>query len=76
MESLLSIPEVREGDIAGLRAMYDKVEAHTRELKALGLSADTYNYLLPPVLKKKLPKELCLTISRKVPEAEWQLERI
>ena len=65
MEALLAIESVRDNDVTALRTLYDKVEAHTRELKALGLAAETYNYLLPPVLKRKLPNELCLTIRGK-----------
>ena len=56
--------------------MYDKIEAHMCELKALGIAAEAYNCLLPSLLRKKLPNELCLTISRRVPEDEWKLDRI
>ena len=35
-----------------------------------------YNCLLPSLLMKKLPRELALTISRKIPENEWNLTKI
>ena len=48
----------------------------THELKALGVAAEAYNCLLPSLLMKKLRNELCLTISRRVPEDQWKLDRI
>lgn len=35
-----------------------------------------YNCLLPSLLMKKLLRELALTISRKIPENEWNLTKI
>ena len=48
----------------------------TCELKALGVATEAYNCLLPSLLRKKLPSELYLTISRRVPEDEWKLDRM
>ena len=77
MDALLNLESVASNTNTGaLRALYDKIEAHTRELKALGVAAEAYNCLLPSLLMKKLPNELCLTISRRVPEDEWKLDRI
>ena len=77
MEALLNVEAVdSQGNTAALRALYDKVEIHTRELQTLGVAAEAYNCLLPSVLMKKLPKELCLLISRQISEDEWNLERI
>ena len=59
-----------------LRVLYDKIECHTRELRALGMPEQAYNCLLPLLLMKKLPRELALTISRKIPENEWNLTKI
>ena len=69
MDALLNLESVASNTNTGaLRALYDKIEVHTRELKALGVAAEAYNCLLPSLLMKKLPNELCLTISRRVPE--------
>ena len=59
-----------------LRVLYDKIECHTRELRSLGVSEEAYNCLLPPLIMKKLPKELALSISRRIPEDEWNLSKI
>uniref|UniRef100_A0A1X7T332 Uncharacterized protein n=1 Tax=Amphimedon queenslandica TaxID=400682 RepID=A0A1X7T332_AMPQE len=59
-----------------LRALYDKVECHTRELKALGVSEEAYRYLLLSLIVKKLPRDIALSISRKIPEDAWNLSSI
>ncbi|XP_003391348.1 PREDICTED: uncharacterized protein LOC100639084, partial [Amphimedon queenslandica] len=59
-----------------LRKLYDKVETHIRSLEALGIKADTYGGLLCPILIKKLPPEMKLTISRKLSSDEWSTDKI
>ena len=77
MEALLNLESVTwQGNTTGLRSLFDKIETHTRELVALGVAPEAYNSLLPSLLMKKLPHELCLAISRRIPEDEWNLERI
>lgn len=49
---------------------------HVCELQTLGVSADAYNCLLPSVLMKKLPQELCLSLSRRITEADWNLDNL
>ena len=73
MEELLHLDS---SNYHNLRALYDKVECHTRELKALGVSEEAYNYLLPSLIVKKLPRDLALSISRKIPEDAWNLSSI
>ena len=77
MEALLSI-EVGswQGNTFALRALYDKVETHLRALKALGVPSEAYNSLLPSLLLKKLPQELCLNITRKLKDVDWKLDEI
>lgn len=53
----------------GLRRLYDDVESHIRSLKSLGVAPDSYDALLSPVLLNKLPPELRLIVSRKVPDS-------
>ena len=40
------------------------------------MPAEAYNSLLPSLILKKLPSELCLSISRKLSEADWKLDNI
>ena len=58
-----------------MRALYDKVECHTPELKALGVSEEAYNYCYLHFVKK-LPRDLALSISRKIPEDAWNLSSV
>ena len=77
MEALLSLNTVtRQSDTKALRALYDKVETNVRELRALGVDDQAYNLLLPSVVMKCLPCELRLSVSRKLPESEWKLDKI
>uniref|UniRef100_A0A1X7V5A0 Uncharacterized protein n=1 Tax=Amphimedon queenslandica TaxID=400682 RepID=A0A1X7V5A0_AMPQE len=73
MEELLHLDS---SNYHNLRALYDKVECHTRELKTLGVSEEAYNYLLPSLIAKKLPRDIALSISRKIPEDAWNLSSI
>ena len=47
-----------------LREFHDKIETNLRSLRAIGIQADTYGYILVPMLKNKLPKEINLLLSR------------
>ena len=77
MEVLLNVESVAwQGNTSALRALYDKVETHLRALKSLGVPAEAYNSLLPSLILKKLPNELCLSISRKLTEADWKVDNI
>ena len=75
MEELVSLGSLVVTN-SNLRVLYDKVECHTRELRSLGMSEEAYNCLLPPLIMKKLPREVALSISRKIPEDEWSLSKI
>ena len=66
MEELTAMKEVTDkNDIKGLRTFYDKVEMNLRSLRALGVNPDHYGSLLVPMLKKRLPGEIILLLSRK-----------
>uniref|UniRef100_A0A1X7SXU8 Uncharacterized protein n=1 Tax=Amphimedon queenslandica TaxID=400682 RepID=A0A1X7SXU8_AMPQE len=45
-------------------------------LEALGASSEAYNSLLPSLLMRKLPSELCLNISRRISEDTWNLDNL
>ena len=77
MDILLSLePVTSSHNLSALRHLFDQVESHVRGLRSLGITADTYGSLLLPLLTKKLPAELRLIISRKVPEDDWKLDKV
>ena len=77
MDQLLNVTAVKSAnDLSALRRLFDQVETHVRGLKSLGVAADTYGSLLLSVLFNKLPGEIRLLISRKVPEGEWGLDSL
>ena len=77
MEALMSLNAVSsDHHLFELRRLYDKTESTIRGLTALGVSVDSYGALLAPVFIQKLPSELRLTVTRKVPADEWNMTRI
>ena len=58
-----------EQNVRGLCHLYDDVESHIRSLKSLLVTPDSYGTLLSPVLLNKLPLELHLIVSRKIPNS-------
>ena len=66
IEKLVSIPSVaKSDDVKELRAVYDMIEIHLRSLKTLGVDPESHGLLLVPLLKRKLPADIILLISRK-----------
>ncbi len=77
MDQLLSVnPVASDSNLSGLRHLYDYVETHIRSLKSLEVTADSYGDLLSSVLLKKLPADVRLLISRKIPEEDWSLDAL
>ena len=72
MENVLQLPMVSDDDdLKRLRQLYDKTESTIRRLN--GIAQETYGTFLAPTIMAKLPKELRLTISRKLSD-EWDLK--
>ena len=40
------------------------------------MPAEVYNCLLPSLIMRKLPNDLCLSISKKLSEVDWKLDSI
>ena len=59
LEGITSLREFKR-----LRQLYDQVEGHVRILKSLGIAPESYSSLLSLILMKKLPQELCITVSK------------
>ena len=64
------------GNLNGLRKLYTDVENCIRNLKTLKVETSTYGCLLIPILKKKLPDELLVIISRKFAGNVWVLDEL
>ena len=50
-----------------------QVEAVSNSRNSLKVKEETCGNLLCPILVNKIPADLQLTVSKKVPEAEWKL---
>ncbi|XP_011407795.1 PREDICTED: uncharacterized protein LOC105311847 [Amphimedon queenslandica] len=75
MEALLAM-EPAQNNTQSLRRLFDEVESHVRQLKALGVSEEAYDTLLPSVLMNKLPSDMKLLITRGVSQKDWGLTKI
>ena len=74
VDALLHLPAVTsDNDVAGLRALLDKVELNVRSLENLGRPASQYSDVLLPVLFNKLPSELRLCLTSKIPGSSFDL---
>ena len=77
MDLLVGLDRVTtDSKVGALRKLYDKIESNIRSLQSLEVRAETYGSLLCPLLMKKFPPELQLTISRRVPTSEWNINNI
>ena len=77
MDVLLHVEAVHSAqNTRALRRLFDNVSSHIRSLQSLGVDPGSYGSLLCLVLLTKLPAELQLTISRKVAEADWNLDSL
>ena len=75
MDQLLALEPVTSlRDLKGLRRLYDKLEAHVRSLKGLGISSESYSSMLSSVLMKRLPQELCVIVSRQTGTDPWNFD--
>jgi hypothetical protein len=75
MDALLQVGAVVSSqNTRALRRLFDDISCHVRSLKSLGIESDSYGSLLCPVLLSKIPADLQLIVSRKVSEAEWNLD--
>ena len=76
MNVLLNLDPVTSTSAKALCHLYDRIESNIRGLKSLGVDSATYGSLLSPVLLGKLPSDVRLVISRKVPEEDWTLDAL
>ena len=75
MDSLLQVEAVTSSqNTRALRKLFDFISSHVCSLASLGVESDTFGGLLCPVLINKIPADLQLIISRKVSEADWNLD--
>ena len=77
MDILLNLEAVTSShNLRALRHLYDLTESHVRSLKSLGVESSSYGSMLSSVLLNKLPSDLRLIVSRKVPESDWNLDSL
>ena len=76
MGALLSLELATSHNLKNLCQFFDKVESHVRGLRALEVPSSSYGSLLSSILMNKLPADVKLVVSRKVPEAKWTLNSL
>lgn len=77
MDQLLNVnPVSLASNLWGLRHLYDLVETHVCGIQILGVPPNLYGTLFSSVLLNKLPVEIRLLISHKVPEDTWSLDAL
>ncbi|XP_065666338.1 uncharacterized protein LOC136087466 [Hydra vulgaris] len=74
MDDLRKINPVRNlKEVKQLRQMYDKLEITIRNLKDLNVETCTYGSLLIAIISERIPRELCIIISRHFKNDDWNL---
>ena len=77
MDGLLKLePVKRADDLSHLRAVYDKLESHLRNLKTLGINSQQYGPVMIPVILTKLTAEIRLEITRKTSGELWDFDEV
>ena len=74
MEALLQVEAVTNSqNRKTLRRLFDNISTHMRSLASLRVKEETYGNLLYPILINKILQPI---VSRKVPEAKWELKAL
>ncbi|XP_065068368.1 uncharacterized protein LOC135693738 [Rhopilema esculentum] len=76
MQSLLKLQDCPNDKVAQLRYIYDKINVHVRGLESLGMSQESYDGLLIPIIMQRMPSEITIHIARKVTEDIWPIKEI
>ena len=78
-EELTKLPVVHNNDdTTKLRELCYKIETNLKRLRPIGIQTDTCGYVLVPILKNKLPKQVNLLLRRKFDPRKklWEIEEI
>lgn len=71
MESIMDIPQVPlQHNIIILRCLSQTLQAHSRGLKALGVSKGSYCTMISPILLRGFPREMSIEYYRKMTSRE------
>ncbi|XP_065658112.1 uncharacterized protein LOC136082626 [Hydra vulgaris] len=74
MDDLQKINPVRNlKEVKQLRQMYDKLEINIRNLKDLNVETCAYGSLLIAIILERIPRQLCIIISRHFKNDDWNL---
>ena len=76
MQSLLKLQDCPCGKVSQLRYIYDNINAHVRELEALGMSQEIFGSLLIPIIMQRMPSKITTQVARKLTEDVWPIEEI
>ena len=84
MEKLFKLNAVEVMDLTKLRYLFDQVESTIRSLPSVGITPESYESFVAPILMSKLPNEFGLDMNKRLPvsktsetsEAEWKLEQL
>ena len=74
MDLLLSLEfAASQHSLKGLRCLFYVMQPNVRNVRALGVSSESYCGPLSSILMNKLLPEICLIISRELSESVWDL---
>ena len=76
MDALLSLVPVMNDDLGGLRKLCDEIEVHIRNLQQFGVQTQNYGPVLISIICSKLPNDVNLEISRKMPDGAWTIDTL
>ena len=76
MDALLALTPVFDLDVIALRTLCDKIEVHIRNLQLYDISSQNYGPVLISIIHSKLPSDVKLEISRKMPDGKWEIDKL
>ena len=76
MDALLAIVPVHSNKVSELRDLCDLIEIHTRNLQSFEICANNYGPMLISIIMSKLPNEMKLELSRKMPQGKWDINKL
>ena len=76
MDALLALNPVCDFDVIALRTLCDKIEIHIRNLQLYDISSQNYGPVLISIIQSKIPGDVKLEISRKMPDGKWEIDKL
>ncbi len=78
MEKIMNMdPVTSSNDVKKIRDLFDTIEVHVRNLGSLNVDTSQYGSVLVTVIMAKLPNDIRLLISRKMPSnTQWDIKEL